>query len=254
MEFESLNTLSWAAAAVILLLAGFAHGVLGLGFLMLATPLLAIMVDVRSAILITLLPSVAVNLISILRGGNWSESIGRHWPLAIMIPLGSLAGTWLLVTFDPSPLRLLLAAVILLHLGSSRVRGIQMGWIKSNLTLAYFLFGTAAGVLAGAVNVMTPLLIIFALELGMSTLAIVQVFNLCFLAAKGAQIGAFAYGGILTRPLLHATLALAFLATGALLLGMRVRDRVDAPTYRGWLRKMLWVMVVILPIQFLGDW
>ena len=36
----------------------------------------------------------------------------------------------------------------------------------------------------------------------------------------------------------------------ALAAGMRVRDRIDAATYRRWLRKALWVMAVLLMLQF----
>jgi len=39
-------------------------------------------------------------------------------------------------------------------------------------------------------------------------------------------------------------------AVAALAAGMRVRDRIDAQTYRSWLRKALWVMVVLLVLQF----
>ena len=90
MDAESLSLLIWLAASAIFLFAGLAHGTLGLGFPMLATPMLAIMIDIRSAILLTLLPTIFVNLISILRGGRWSDSIGRYWPLTVMIPLGTL--------------------------------------------------------------------------------------------------------------------------------------------------------------------
>jgi hypothetical protein len=31
---------------------------------------------------------------------------------------------------------------------------------------------------------------------------------------------------------------------------MRVRDRVDGETYRRWLQRVLWVMVVVLTGQF----
>jgi uncharacterized membrane protein YfcA len=217
---------------------------------MLATPLLAIMMDIRSAVLLTLLPTVTVNLISIYRGGRWSESIGRYWPLAVMIPLGALAGTWLLVSVDPAPFRLLLGAVILLHLASGRIRGAHLGWVRTHTWLAYLLFGLAAGFLAGTVNVMVPLLIIFALEVGMAPLAMVQVFNLCFLAGKGAQIGALAHAGLFTWHLAAATLPMAAAAAGTLLLGMRFRERVDAETYRGWLRKVLAVIALILVAQF----
>jgi uncharacterized membrane protein YfcA len=250
LEAESLTIAVWIAGAAIFLFAGLAHGILGLGFPMLATPLLAIMIDVRSAILLTLLPTITVNLISILRGGRWSESIGRYWPLAVMIPLGAVAGTWLLVSIDPAPFRLLLAAIILLHLFNDRLRAVRMDWVHTRTWLAYLLFGLAAGFSAGTVNVMVPLLIIFALEVGMSKLAMVQVFNLCFLAGKVAQVGAFSVAGVLTAPVLAGTLPFAAVAAAALLAGMRIRERVDAETYRSWLRRVLWAMVAVLVGQF----
>ena len=243
----------WLAAGVIFLLAGLAHGILGLGFPMLATPLLAVMLDVRAAILLTLLPTITVNLISILRGGHWAESIGRHWPLALMIPLGSVAGTWLLVEIDPSPLRLLLAGIILLHLLGDKLGGIRMGWVHTQRASAYLLFGLAAGLAAGTVNVMVPLLIIFALQVGMSKLAMVQVFNLCFLAGKTAQVAAFSLAGVDIVAILAATLPFAAVAAVALAVGMKVRDRVSGKSYRTWLRRVLWVMVLVLTLQFIME-
>ena len=251
MDVESLSWVVLLAAAAIFLVAGFMHGTLGLGFPMLSTPLLAIMMDIRSAILLTLVPTVTANLISIWRGGRWSESIGRYWPLAVMIPLGTLLGTWLLVSIDPAPFRLLLAAAIVLHLSNNRIRGIHLAWVRTHTGLAYLLFGLAAGFLAGTVNVMVPLLIIFALEVGMAPVAMVQVFNLCFLAGKTAQIGAFVYAGLFTWPLVVVTFPMALGAAGMLLVGMRIRERVDAETYRGWLRKVLVAMALILVIQYL---
>ncbi len=84
----------------------------------------------------------------------------------------------------------------------------------------------------------------------MSKLAMVQVFNLCFLAGKTAQVGAFAFSGFLTAPMLVATLPFAAVAAVALLVGMRIRDRVDGDAYRRWLRRVLWVMVGVLTVQF----
>lgn len=250
LDPDLLSISVWLTAGTIFLAAGLAHGILGLGFPMLATPLLAIMLDVRSAILITLLPTIMVNLISILRGGHWSESIGRYWPLALMIPLGTVAGTWLLVNTDPSPFRLLLAGIILLHLLNDRLRGIRMDWIRDRTWLAFLLFGLAAGFTAGTVNVMVPLLILFALEMRMPKLAMVQVFNLCFLAGKTSQVATFAAAGIVTLPVLAATLPFAAVAAVALLGGMRIRDRIDGTTYRRWLHLLLWIMVLVLTGQF----
>ena len=255
MDPGFLTTLFWLSAGAIFLLAGLVHGVLGLGFPMLATPLLAILVDIRGAVLITLLPTITVNLISILRGGRWSESIGRHWPLVLMIPIGTLAGTWLLVSVDPGPFRLLLAAIIVLHVVNERLRGIQLDWVRDHPGVAYLIFGLAAGFAAGTVNVMVPLLVIFALEVGMTPLVMVQVFNLCFLVGKSVQVAAFAQVGMLTGALVLSTLPLVAIAAAALLLGMRLRDRVGGDTYRRWLQKLLVGMAVVLVVQFFsGLW
>jgi uncharacterized membrane protein YfcA len=250
---DSFSLLLWILAAVITFFSGLLHGSLGLGFSMMATPLLAILTDVRSAILFTLLPTIVVNVISILRGGNWRESLGRHWPLALLIPLGSILGTYLLINIDPSPFRLLLAGIILLYLYNDRVNPGQLTWVRSQRWLAYLVFGLGAGFLAGTVNVMVPLLIILALELGLTPLALVQLFNFCFLTGKVAQVGAFAAANVLTPALLTATLPFAAIAAGALYLGMRIRDRVDARTYQGWLRRVLGVLVAVLIAQYLFD-
>lgn len=251
MESESLTLAGWLAVGAVFLFAGLVHGILGLGFPMLATPLLAVAFDIRIAILLTLLPTVTVNVISILRGGQWSESIGRHWPLVVMIPVGTAAGSWLLISIDPSPFRLLLAAIILPYLFKDRLTALNLDWIKSHRVMAYLVFGLAAGLAAGTVNVMVPLLIIVALQVGMTPLVMVQVFNLCFLAGKTAQMGVFGYSGVMTSSLLVFTLPFALLSAVALLGGMRIRERVEAETYRRWLNRVLVVMVVVLTGQYL---
>jgi len=55
----------------IIVIAGLAHGTIGFGFPLVSTPLVALLVDIKTAVLLTVLPNVAVNMISILRGGNW---------------------------------------------------------------------------------------------------------------------------------------------------------------------------------------
>jgi len=251
VEPEFLTLAGWLGVGAVFLFAGLVHGTLGLGFPMLATPLLAVAFDIRIAILLTLLPTVTVNIISILRGGQWAESIGRHWPLVIMIPAGTIAGTWLLISADPSPFRLLLAAIILPYLFKDRLSALKLDWIKSHRVIAYLIFGLAAGFSAGTVNVMVPLLIIVALQVGMTPLVMVQVFNLCFLTGKTVQMGVFGFSGFMTPALLISTLPFAALSAIALLGGTRVRERVDTETYRKWLHGVLVVMVVVLTGQYL---
>ena len=71
------------AIMAVMLIAGLIHGTLGLGFPMVATPMLATMMDVRSAILITLLPTMAVNIASIANNKSSLESTRPFLPLVL---------------------------------------------------------------------------------------------------------------------------------------------------------------------------
>lgn len=247
--FESLDPLNLTLLLAVLAFAGTVHGALGLGFPMIATPLLALRTDVLSAMLIVLVPTLAVNVLSILKGGRWDRSIKRFWPLAAFGALGSIAGTRLLVATDPEPYRLVLAAVILLYLNVRRF-GVRMQWVNRRRWLAFGVFGISGGLLAGTVNVMVPALIVFALEAGLAATVTVQVFNFCFLAGKLSQAAVFTAAGLLTPNVLLTTAPLAALTLLALALGMAVRDRIDAETYRRWLRKVLYLIAVLLVVQF----
>src|ERR1044071_4300263 len=100
-----------AAIVAVVIVAGLAHGTLGFGFPLISTPLVALLVDVRTAVLVTVIPNIVLNLISIVRGGKWRESLGQHWPLALWVVIGTFFGTRLLLASRPEPLQLLLAGI-----------------------------------------------------------------------------------------------------------------------------------------------
>jgi len=237
-------------AFAVLFAAGLVHGALGLGFPLVATPLLALMTDVRSAIVITLLPTIAVNVISIVKGGRWGESIGHFWPMAVYAAAGSIIGSSLLVALDPSPFRLLLAAAIVLYLNAESLGGRRLAVIARHPRLSMAAFGLVGGFLAGTVNVMAPLLIIFALEMGLAATAMVQVFNLCFLAGKLSQTGVFTHAGIMHLEAAATALPAVATAVMALLLGMALRSRIRSEQYRRILRKVLALLAAVLVVQF----
>lgn len=253
LALEDLSLIVLASFAVVMLFGGLVHGTLGLGFPLVTTPLLALFLDVRSAILITLLPTACVNVVSILRGGRWGESIGRFWPLAAYAVLGSMLGTQLLIISDPRPFKLLLAGLVVLYLVATRVSGFRMPWVKTHLALSMLGFGLIAGLAAGTTNVMVPILIIYCLELELARSAMVQTFNLCFLAGKLAQIAIFGASGLLSAHLLISTAPLAAVAVVALFAGMAIRDRIPTDAYRRIVRHVLLVLAVLLVAQFVLD-
>jgi uncharacterized membrane protein YfcA len=233
----------------ITVIAGLAHGTLGFGFPLISTPLVALLVDIKTAVLVTVLPNVAVNMISILRGGNWRESIGRYWTLALWVVGGTLIGSRLLLTVPHEPLQIVLALMIVVFLLQDRLRALDWSWSKRRPQLAAFLFGTVAGVLSGAVNVAMPPLVIYLMTLELTPIALTQVLNLCFIAGKSVQALALGIADEASQKLLYASLPLIPLAAGAVYAGLRLQSRIGAETYRGLLRKVLAAIAAALVAQ-----
>jgi hypothetical protein len=235
--------------AVIIGFAAMVHGTIGIGFPLIATPLLALVTDVRTAILLLVFPTMVINLANILKGGQWRQSVGVYWPLAVYGMLGSAVGTRMLVAFSPEVFRPLLAAMLMVYLNAERL-GVGFSWIHRHPRAAYAAFGLTAGILAGTVNVMLPALIIFALEMRMPKTVMIQVFNFCFLFGKLVQGVVLAQAGFMTAAVLRSSIPLAVLGLVVMLAGMRIRERISTDTYRRWLRRLLVVLAVLLMVQF----
>ncbi len=238
--------------AAIIAFAALVHGTIGIGFPMIATPLLSLLTDVRTAILLLVIPTMAINVANILKGGRWGDSLARYWPLAVYGMIGSLVGTRMLIVVSPELFRPLMAAVLVLYLNAGRI-GVGFTWIHRWPRLAFAVFGLAAGILAGTVNVMLPALIIFALEVRMPKTVMIQTFNFCFLFGKLVQGAVFVNAGLMTAEVLSLSIPLAGLGLVVMLLGMRVRDRISSDLYRRWLRVLLAVLAVLLMVQFVMD-
>ncbi|MFV2033401.1 MAG: TSUP family transporter, partial [Gammaproteobacteria bacterium] len=224
----SLLQLDWPLAIVVLsimLFAGLVHGTLGLGFPMVATPMLAVFFDVRSAILLTLLPTVAVNIASIWNSRHSLASIRRFLPLTGFVLIGAILGAYILASFDPNPFRLALAGLILLYLWTNLSGRVPRRWIDSNLFSAMALFGILAGLAGGATNVMIAILSIFFLSLEVPRARMVPVLNTCFLIGKVSQIAVLSIAGLISLSLFYETIPLAIAAVLALMIGQTLREK-----------------------------
>jgi uncharacterized membrane protein YfcA len=234
-----------------MLFAGLIHGTLGLGFPMVATPMLATMMDVRSAILITLLPTVAVNIASIANNRSSLANTRPFLPLVLFALLGSMLGASVLAITDPAPFRIVLAGLILLHLWN-RIR-IPKQWLVDNSMLAMAVFGLIAGISAGTTNVMVAILIIYFTSLDSPRSTLVPALNSCFLVGKLSQIVVLSIAGLVSFKLVLETAPLAVVAVIALLLGQRLQPRIQVSTYQAILRKLLLVLAIILVYQFFTE-
>jgi len=96
MEAE-LSAALWVAVFAAVAVAGLLQGAIGFGFPVIATPVLAMLMDIRTAVVVTVMPNIITGVVTVFRGGNWGESLGRYWPVAAWTLPGALLGTKLLI-------------------------------------------------------------------------------------------------------------------------------------------------------------
>lgn len=188
--------------AVIFLLAGVLHGVTGMGFPLLATAALTLVMPMPKVVALVALPSLLLSLLVISKApkgkgfdvfasikelGYYAKTY-RH--LATASVVGSILGVWLLSVLPMAWLLLLMATVTLYYATSGllalfgKAKPIAIVPNAKNSVI----FGFLAGLVGGATNAMSPILLMFLLSQTDDKNRIAKASNLCYLLAKIVQI------------------------------------------------------------------
>ena len=236
------------AVTCILLFAAFIHGCIGFGFPMVATPLLALITDIQTAILLTLIPTLLVNLTSIASEGKIFYALRQHFLLALLAMAGSAIGTVILIFTNSYIFEALLGLVIITYLFSERMK-INLSWVYMYPRLSKVTFGISAGVLGGLTNVMAPILIIYSLESKHTKNETIQASNFCFMFGKTIQLVLFYIHGKFSQSELSTSLIMLIAVSLALYLGIHLKKKINTHTYKKVLRAFLSVLAMILLIK-----
>lgn len=164
MDSDSTQTL---LLMVIFALASLLHGISGLGVTLVTTTALASIYPLPHAIVLVIFPSLLLNAMTWLAGGDrtiWQNFIyygTRYWLLALTSLLGSILGAKLLLWVDSAYILLLLAAVIGFYVISSLL-GKQLRLPATKPVL--IIVGFSAGVIGGSTNAMSTILMMYLLS------------------------------------------------------------------------------------------
>ena len=248
---ESLPVWALIWIAVVMLVAGFMHGAIGFGLPIIATPLLTLVLDLKTAVLVVILPNITMNVISVVSGGRIRDSIGRFWYLPLCLVAGSYVGTRILIAVDAAPFVLVLAGTLFAYLNLERLGKTEVPVVMRHPHVAGLGFGFLAGVFEATVNVSGPVLLMFFMLLGISPAVLVQTLNFCFLGGKLMQVVTWTTSGGVGLVHWLSTIPWALIAATTFFAGQRLRGRVSPETYLGWLRKFLWAMVALLAFQYI---
>lgn len=241
-----------AAVCAVVLLAGFAHGLSGFGFPVISTPMVALFADVRTAVLVTLFPNIVVNVLSAVSGEDWRDNLRRYWTIPVYVLAGTVIGTQVVIWAPANPLRLFLAAVIVVYLRQDLFRRIDWSVVIRAPRSSALAFGLVAGFLSGTVNVMLPPLLIYFSTLALPALVMTQVMNACFLVGKVSQVVVFGLHGQFSFEGLALTIPVCAVALAGYWAGRRLQPRISPALYRASIRWVLWAMAALLVAQAAG--
>jgi uncharacterized membrane protein YfcA len=239
---------AWIFITFIFCLAAFIHGSIGFGFPMVATPLLALFTDIQTAIVLTFIPTLLVNLISIVSEGNILLAARRNLSLALFAMLGSAVGTQIMLSVNSDIFKGLLGFVIIIYLLVEKTK-LKLSWIRLYPRLSKLTFGVSAGLVGGLTNVMAPVLIIYSLESKHSKIEIVQASNLCFLFGKIIQIFLFTLNDKFTLNELSTSAVMLIVSSIGLYVGIALKKKINEVVYRKIIRALLFTLAAVLIIQ-----
>ncbi|WP_367105178.1 sulfite exporter TauE/SafE family protein [uncultured Psychrobacter sp.] len=233
IDNDSTQTLIILAVFVV---ASLLHGISGLGITLVTTTALASIYPLPYAIVLVIFPSLLLNLMTWLSGGgrtlwqNFTYYGKRYWLLALTSLLGSMVGAQLLLWVDSAYILLVLAAVIAYFVISSLLgKQIRLPDTKPVLIM----IGLSAGIIGGATNAMSTILMMYLLSASDDKNTIAKVGNMCYFLGKIAQII------VLREPIMTLSTSewqlialLSILSVVVLLVGIRLRRYLSQHRFR----------------------
>jgi uncharacterized membrane protein YfcA len=213
-------------SALGVLVAAFIKGAIGIGFPTLATPLLSLVVDVKTAVVVLILPNIVMDGIQLVRRGAPLRTVRR---LAVLLGFGAagmVLGTGILIVLPPPRVLLVLGVFVLLFVALNatpvrpRVPARWEWWLSP-------LVGLVAGIVGGITNVPGTPLAIYFYALRMDKDEFVRSVAVSFLVYKLVQLGAVSSFGLLSWRLVAVSAGLTVVGLAAFRLGLAVQDRLE---------------------------
>jgi uncharacterized protein len=225
-----LDPLTLGLSALCVFAGGAVKGLAALGLPLVAIPLLTLVVGLKHAVALLVLPMIVSNFVQSFQGGHFRLSLGRFRVLAATAFLFAVIGTRLLVAVPQRFLELGLGAALIV------IPIVMQFSPRLALTPAQRrwgdpLVGVVAGLLGGTAAYYGPPLMLYVLGLRLPKEEFVSAIStLYWIVGVALLIGVY-LGGI-ADPRLLAVSALMLVPTGAgMWLGQRVQFRLSEAAF-----------------------
>lgn len=234
-----------------LLLAAYVKGTTGMGFPLIATPTVALLLDIRTAITILIIPNIVMDITQIFRG-TFAPSLFRRFSwLLVLTVVGVFLGTKVLVTLPTPVLNLTLGVMVLVFVISTFFR-FEFDISPQREKLLSPAAGFAAGFLNGMTNAAGPALAIYLYSLKLAKTEFVKSIATIFMVTKVSQLIAVSTWNLFNFWTLRLSLLVTLLCLIGFYAGLKTQDRVNQRTFNRGVLTLLSVIGVTLVVRSLG--
>ena len=216
---------------LILLLAGFVKGMIGLGLPAVGVGLLGLLMAPSQAAAILVVPSTVTNVWQLIAGPNLRGLLRRLWPMLLFILVGGWLGAGTLAGGGTGRARFWLGVVLaiyaLLGLLAARPR-IAPRWERPIGAIV----GLATGLATAATGVYMVPAVPYLNGIGLDREDLVQALGLSFTVSTLGLAVDLANSGAFDRHVLVQSLWALVPALAGMLIGQHVRTRISAALFR----------------------
>ncbi|MCR9148255.1 MAG: sulfite exporter TauE/SafE family protein [Rhodobacteraceae bacterium] len=243
------NYSEWQIAAVLAtyLFAAVAKGVTGLGFSTTCLPFLAVIVGLKEALPLLIIPSISSNLIVMRAAGRFQETLHRFWPMLLATIPGLVLGLWTLDRVDGAWAAAVLGAVLLLWcifaLAKPDLR-LADRWERPLGPVSGFLTGVLNGVTGSQVMPSMPYLMALHLDRNM----FIQAINLSFTMSSLIMAIGLQRLGLFTPDALLVSIA----GTLVVAVGVTIGTRIGKALAPGPFRLAVLVILMVMGLSLVA--
>ena len=225
------DTAALAAIAGTFLLAGTVKGVIGLGLPTVSLGLLAVALDLTTAMALLLAPSFVTNLWQALVGGNAVALLRRLWPFLALAAATVWLGALALTRVDVAFLSALLGVLLVLYGGVS-LAGVRFTVDPRAQAWTGPVLGTVNGVLTGMTGSFVVPGVMYLQSIGLPRDMLIQAMGMLFTVST-LSLGVALHGNHLLVTEQAAVSAVAVLpAIAGMVIGQRIRSRLSEQAFR----------------------
>lgn len=228
-----------------LLLAAYVKGTTGMGFPVIATPTVALLLDIRMAVTILIIPNLVMDLTQVFRGEFPHAILRRFSGMFLSTVIGVFLGTMVLVNLPLWILNLTLGLIVLAFVAANFFRP-EFHIPPYRERKLSPLMGLIGGFLNGMTNAAGPALAIYFYSLRLSKVEFIKSIATIFIVTKASQLVAVSSWNLLNRSTLQLSLSITLLVLVGFYAGLKTQDRVNQRLFNRGLLILLFAIGLVL--------